>query len=87
MEMEPFWGRILSISPETIELLSQFEFRKGKILALGFELCGEKLEDIRGRIAEIAKDSCGYFSYSLKLSDRNQQKTLLEKILLLTAKS
>jgi len=86
MEESPFWGRIMAISPEKIELLSQFEFKKNKMLALEFELCGEKLEDIRGAVASILKDACGYFHYSLNLSDHNQQKTILEKILRLTAK-
>jgi hypothetical protein len=86
LEMEPFWGRIMAISPEKMELLSQFEFRRGKMMALGFEFCGEKLEDIRGTADTVLKDAAGYFHYSIKLSDHNQQKTLLEKILRLTAK-
>jgi len=87
LEMEPFWGRIMAISPGTIELLSQFEFKKGKMMALGFELCGEKFEDIRGAADTVLKDECGYFHYSVKLSDHNQQRTLLEKILGSTAKT
>lgn len=87
LEMEPFWGRIMAISPEEIELLSQFEFRRGKMMAMGFEFGGEKLEDIRGAAGTVLKDAAGYFHYSIKLSDHNQQKTLLEKILRLTAKA
>ena len=87
LEMEPFWGRIMAISPDKIELLSQFEFKKGRMMALGFELAGEKLEDIRGTAETVEKDPCGYFHYSIKLSDQNQQKDLLKKILHLTAKT
>lgn len=87
MEMEPFWGRIMALAPGTIELLSQFEFKRGKMMALGFEFGGEKLEDIRGTADTVLKDAAGYFHYSIKLSDHNQQKNLLEKILRLTAKT
>jgi hypothetical protein len=87
METEPFWGRIMALSPDRVELLSQFEFRRGKMLALGFEFGGEKLEEIRGTAETVERDATGYFHYSIKLSDHNQQKTLLEKILRLTAKS
>ena len=87
LEMEPFWGRIMALSPEKLELLSQFEFKRGKMMALGFEFGGEKLEDIRGTADTVLKDAAGYFHYSIKLSDHNQQKTLLEKILRLSAKA
>ncbi len=86
LELEPFWGRIMAISPDKLELLSQFEFKRGKMMALGFEFGGEKLEDIRGTADTVLKDATGYFHYSIKLSDHNQQKTLLEKLLRLTAK-
>lgn len=86
METEPFWGRILAMSPGRIELLSQFEFKRGRMMALGFEFGGEKLEDIRGTAETALRDAAGYFHYSIKLSDRNQQKTLLEKLLRLTPK-
>jgi hypothetical protein len=81
LEESPFWGRLLAISPDRLELLSQFEFKKGKMLALGFELRGETLEDVRGAVTGVFKDSCGYFHYSLTLSDRDQQKTILVKLL------
>ncbi len=86
LELEPFWGRIMALSPDKIELLSQFEFKRGKMMALGFESGGEKLEDIRGTADTVLKDAAGYFHYSIKLSDHNQQKTILEKLLRLTAK-
>jgi len=87
MEESHFWGRATDISPDKIEFLSQFEFRKGKVLVLGFELDGEKLEEIRGAVAAVLRDPCGYFHYTLKLSDHNQQKNLLEKLQTLTAKT
>ena len=87
LELEPFWGRIMAISSGRIELLSQFEFKRGKMMALGFEFGGGNLEDIRGTADTVLKDAAGYFHYSIKLSDHNQQKTILENILRLTSKT
>jgi len=87
LEEAPFWGRVTAISPEKIELLSQFEFRKGKMMALGFELCGEELDDVRGKVSAVQRDATGYFHYSLELPDLNQRKTIREKILQLAAKT
>jgi len=87
LEESPFWGRILAINSDKIEIMSQFKFKQGKMTALGFELDGEKLEDIRGAVSGAIKDSCGYFHYIIKLTDHNQQKTLLAKLLNLTARS
>lgn len=81
LKESPFWGRLIAISPDRLELLSQFEFKKGKMMALGFELSGERFEDVRGTAAEVFKDSCGYFHYSIVLSDRIQQKNILVKLL------
>ena len=87
LEVEPFWGRITTLSPEKIELLSKFEFKKGRVLALCFELDKEKLEDVRGEVTALLREPCGYFQYSIKLSDHNQQKAILAKLLTLTAKT
>lgn len=87
LEVEPFWGRVTAISPEKIELLSKFEFKKGRVLALGFELGGEQLEDIRGAITAVLREPCGYFQYSIRLSDQNQRTLILEKLLNLIAKT
>ncbi|MBU2574085.1 MAG: hypothetical protein KKH28_08430 [Elusimicrobia bacterium] len=87
LDLPPLWGRILAICPETIELMSKFEYKKGRVLALSFELGGEALEDIRGAITAAVKDGCGYFSYRIKLSDHNQQKALLEKLLRMLSKT
>ncbi|MBI4800996.1 MAG: hypothetical protein HY796_00565 [Elusimicrobia bacterium] len=87
LDLPPLWGRILAISPETIELMSKFEYKKGRALALSFELGGESLEELRGAITGAIKDGCGYFLYRIKLSDRNQQKALLEKLLRMLSKT
>ena len=87
LEGSPFWGRLLSIGPDRLELLSQFEFKKGKTLFLGFEFGGEKLEDVRGRVADALKDACGYFHYSITVSDHNQRKALLEKLIRSSART
>ena len=87
LDLPPLWGRVLAISPVSIELMSKYEYKKGRVLALSFELGGEALEDIRGAITAAQKDGCGYFSYTIKLSDHNQQKALLEKILQLISKA
>ncbi|MFA6434417.1 MAG: hypothetical protein WCW52_06950 [Elusimicrobiales bacterium] len=84
MEEAPYWGRILAISPDELELLSKFEFKKGRTLSVGFELDKEKLEDIRGAVTAILREPSGYFQYFIKLSDHNQQKNLLNKLLNLT---
>jgi len=81
LEESPFWGRLLAVSPGKLRMLSQFEFKKGKTLALGFDFYGETLEDVRGRIADVIRDASGYFHYSIILSDHNQQKAVLEKLL------
>ncbi|OGS53173.1 MAG: hypothetical protein A3J79_10360 [Elusimicrobia bacterium RIFOXYB2_FULL_62_6] len=70
-----------------MELTSKFEYKKGRVMALSFELGGEALEDIRGAVAGVVKDGCGYFTYRVKLSDHNQQRALLEKILRLLSKT
>lgn len=87
MEESPFWGRITVLGPDKLDLLSQFEFRRGKMLALSFELDGDALEDIRGTVTAALRDACGYFNYTLKLSDENQRKAILEKLFCLTAKT
>jgi hypothetical protein len=85
LEESPFWGRLLAVSPDKLELLSQFEFKKGKTLSLGFELYGEKLEDVRCTIKTVLKDPCGYFHYSITLSDLNQRGAIRKKLLQLSA--
>lgn len=87
LDSPPLWGRILAVSPEVIELTSKFEYKKGGVLALSFELGGEALEDIRGAVKDAVKDGCGYFTYRVKLSDHNQQKALLEKLLQMLSKA
>jgi hypothetical protein len=81
LEESPFWGRLLAISPDRLELMSQFRFKKKKMLALGFELGGETFEEVRGTIGDVLKDPCGYFHYSITLSDSTQQKNILTKLL------
>lgn len=87
LDSPPLWGRILAISPDSVELTSKFEYKPGRVMALSFELGGETLEDIRGAVSAAVKDGCGYYTYRLKLSDRGQQKALLEKILRLLSKA
>jgi uncharacterized tellurite resistance protein B-like protein len=87
LEESPFWGRITAINPDGAELLSQFEFKKGKMLALGFELDGEKLEDIRVAVSRALRDSCGYYHYSVALADRDQRKALMAILIRLIAKN
>lgn len=81
LDSPPLWGRILAISPESIELTSKFEYRKGRVMALSFELGGETLEDVRGAVSAAVKDGCGYYTYRLELSDPSQRKALREKLL------
>ena len=80
LEESPFWGRLLSVSPEKLELLSQFEFKKGKMLALTFDLGPDRFEDLRGRITETARDACGYFHYTLSLPDQTQRKAIFANL-------
>lgn len=87
LDSPPLWGRILAISPESVELTSKFEYRKGRVMALSFELGGEMLEDVRGAVSAAVKDGCGYYTYRIKLSDHNQQKALLEKLLRMLSKA
>jgi len=76
LDLPPLWGRLSSVSPEEAEMLSHFELSAGRIVALTFELGRAPFEDIRARIKTAAKDSDGYYNYSLVFLDPSQSALL-----------
>ena len=84
-EGSPCWGRITAITPESVDLMSRFEFRKGKMLALDFELDGGKMEEIRCSVTGALRDDCGYFHYETAFADRNQRDAVLAVLIRLNA--
>ena len=80
LDLPPLWGRLVRLWPEGAELISKFEIKKGRIIALYFELGGNDYEDIRAAITGAAKESSGYFVYKLAFKDSNQIKAFLDAI-------
>jgi len=75
LDLPPLWGRLTRLSPTEAELASQFELQAGRVVTLSFELRGA-FEDLRARIAAVARDSDGYFNYSLVFLDPAQSALL-----------
>lgn len=65
LDLPPLWGRLAFLSPEEAEVVSRFEIRKGRIIALSFELGLSRFEEVRGRVESSMRDGDGYFTYSV----------------------
>ncbi|MDA8131689.1 MAG: hypothetical protein M0011_09325 [Elusimicrobia bacterium] len=84
LDLPPLWGRLGFLSPEEAEVISHFELRTGKIVALGFELGRARFEEVRGRIDKAMRDGDGYFTYSISFLAPEQRaliRTAIEQSL------
>lgn len=76
LDLPPLWGRLSFLSPTDAELVSHFEFPEGKTLALSFELGRAAFAEVRAKIRKAARDSDGYYNYSLVFLDPAQSLLL-----------
>lgn len=74
------WGRILEIYVDFCRLMSKFELKKGKIVALCFDFENERFVDLRGQIIHAEKDQDNYFIYKIKFMDEVQKSEMRKKI-------
>lgn len=76
LDLPPLWGRLAFLSPLDAELVSHFEYPEGKTLLLTFELGRASFAEVRAKIKKAARDSDGYYNYSLVFLDPAQSDLL-----------
>jgi len=70
------WGRLLEVRAAGASLMTRARLERGDAVKLGFELPGERLEDVAAEVVKSSLDPDGYTVCDLLFNDEELQVRL-----------